>query len=240
MYVSWSNRGLRAFAFAAFLALPAFSGAESPAPVPALPPSERFLYTRTVGDKVDEVEVRDRLVTDKGATWLEVTSRSAEQDILLRLDPATLFAVHVEVTSRGKDATLRRVTTVLENRLVPGPEDFVLSSFESLPYSLRAFPWGVRQKSKITFLGSGASVPGFGFDLTVTGKETIAVAGRDIECWKAQLSLAGLLGAFVGKSSLWYSVEYPHFLVKTDGSSGPGTPRSVLTLVGFSSGSKAE
>jgi hypothetical protein len=212
----------------------AFAGAQSPGSGPVLPAEERMLYARTVGDKRDEVEQRTRFVSDKGSSWYEATAHSSEQDAFLRLDPITLFASVIDVTSRGNDATLRRVTSVVESRGSPGPDEFLVSSFEALPYSLRAFPWGARQKARLSFLGSGGG--NFRFDLAVIGKVVIAVEGRGVECWKAQLSLGGILGGFVGKSYLWYSVAYPHYLVKSEGASGPpGSPTTVLELLSYSS-----
>jgi hypothetical protein len=230
-----AGREVLRLAFAASLVLASAWLWAEPAPSQLLPASERFLYSRTIGDKRDEVRTAWRLVAEKGVSWYEVSTLAADQDSLIRLDPANLFANYIEVTSRGKDATLRRVTTVLENRSGAKPGEIVLSTFEALPYSLRAFPWGSLQKAKVSFLGSGGA-GNFGFDFSVTGKETLSVGGRGVECWKAQLSLGGIMGAFFGKSSLWYSVDYPHYLVKSEGAGGPpGTPASVLTLVSYSS-----
>jgi hypothetical protein len=203
---------------------------------PTIPAEEDFVYARTIGDKHDGIETRSRLVTEKGESWYELTSHSAEQDLVLRLDPATLLANYTEVTSRGKSATLRRETTILENRTPPAPDAIVVAGMDSLPYTLRAFPWGSVQKATIAFLGSSA-VGNFRFDLNVTGKETLAVGENGVECWKAQLSLSGILGAFFGKSYLWYSTHYPHYLVRSEGpSAGPGSPTSILTLVSYSTG----
>jgi hypothetical protein len=198
----------------------------------ALPAQERFVYARTIGDKLDRIEVVSRLVASKGQSWYELTSHSAEQDILLRLDPATLLASYAEVTNRGKDATLKRSTTILENKAPTGPDEISVSVMESLVYTLRVFPWGLRQKARIVFLSTSAA-GNFDFDLSVTGK--------GIECWKAQLGLAGIFGAFFGKSSLWYSTAFPHYLVKSESASaGPGSPMSVLTLESYSSESAAD
>ena len=207
---------------------------QSAAPArPVLPAAERLVYDRTIGDKRDQVETVSRLVSSKGETWYELTSRASEQDLVLRLDPATLLATEVEVTSRGADATLKRVTTILDDNKKAAPDEVVVSGFESLPYTLRAFPWGERQKARISFLG--ASTGGsFRFDLSVAGKETLQVGGMPVECWKAQLSLGGIMGGFFGKSYLWYSTAYPHYLVRSESASGgPGSPTSVLTLASY-------
>jgi hypothetical protein len=230
-----SDRGGRRLRMLGLAAL-ALLLATAASAAPLLPAAERFVYDRTVGDKRDQVDIRSRLVSIKGESYYELETRAPEQDTLIRLDPGTLFASYIEVLSRGKDATLRRVTTVLENKSSPGPDELVVSSFESLTFSLRAFPWGTRQKTRISFLGAGAG-GNFRFDLSVVGKETMAVAGRDVACWKAQLSLGGVVGAFFGKSTLWYSVEHPHYLVKSEGAGGPpGTPTSVLVLASYSAG----
>ena len=230
-------RCLTVCAFAAFAIIsPSFLQAELPGPPspPLLPASEHFLYSRTVGDKHDEVEVLPRLQSDKGETWYEISSHASDQDSILRLDTVTLFANYIEVTTRGKDATLRRVTTVLENRATAKPDEIVLAGFEALPHSIRAFLWGSRQKATLSFMGSSGG-GNFHFDLNVAGTETITVGDRGIECRKLQLSLGGIMGTFVGKSYLWYSVEYPHFLVRSEGlAGGPGTPKSVLSLVNYS------
>ncbi len=215
---------------------PVFLQAESSGPSSSqlLPASEHFLYSRTVGDRHDEVEVLTRLQSDKAESWYEISSHASDQDSILRLDTTTLFATYIEVTSRGKDATLRRVTTVLENRTTAKPDEIVLAGFEALPYSLRAFLWGSRQKATLSFMGSSGG-GNFRFDLSVAGTETITVGDRGIECRKLQLSLSGIIGTFIGKSYLWYSAEYPHFLVRSEGlAGGPGTPKSVLSLLNYS------
>jgi hypothetical protein len=219
-------------------------GAESAPRLPSypLPAEESFVYARTVGDKADEVEMRIRLVSEEGAQpYVELSSRAPDQEGLYRLDPGTLFATYSDVTTRGRDSTIRRTTTVLENRAKPKSGELLVSGTESLAQSLRLFPWGKGQKAKLVFLGSGGGGGNFSFELSVSGQEKIKAGGREIACWKAQLSLSGIFGSFVGKTSLWYSVAYPNYLVKLDGpSAGPGSPRSVMLLSSYSSSGAAE
>jgi hypothetical protein len=203
------------------------------APFP-LPAREAFVYSRTIGDRREAVEVETRLVSDQGAPYREVAIRSPDQEELFRLDPETLFVLYSDITTRAKDATIRRVTTVLENRAKPKDDEFLVSGTENLAQSLRFFPWGRRQKAKLAFVGSGGG-GNFVLELSVTGREKVAVGGREIECWKAQLGLAGVLGGLMGKTSLWYSTEYPIYMVKSEGpSAGPGSPTSVLELESYS------
>lgn len=200
-----------------------------------LPDAESFVYSRRTGDKIEEVVVRSRLVADGDGPHYEIESGSPEQDILLKLDARSLFANYVEVTNRQEDSTIRQVTSVLENRFKAKDGELLVSSAESLTHSLRAFPWGSRQKTKIAFPGSGRNGD-FRFDFAVVGKERIEAMGRSVECWKAQLSLGGFLGSLVGKTQLWYSVQSPNYLVRSEGPSGmPGSPAVVLELKSYSS-----
>jgi hypothetical protein len=221
----------------------AFLGAAPPAVTKiqgALPAAERLVYSRTIGDRRDRLETSVRLVEERGASWYEVSSTAEDQDSLLRLDAASLSASYIEVTSRGKDGTLKRVTTVVERKGQGEGDEILLLGAEALPYTLRAFPWGARQKARIAFMGSGTG-GNFRFELTVGGKETLQAAGRSIECWKAQFALGGIFGPFVGKTTLWYTTAWPHYLVKSEGASGPpGSPQSLILLESYSGSGASE
>jgi hypothetical protein len=225
--------------FVAFAALAALSslalGAEPPitAAVSPSPAEELFVYARTIGDKQDEVEIKTRPVSVDGASYIEMTTRSSDQEGLFRLDPETLFAVYSDITIRSKDATIRRITSVVENRYRPKEGEILVSSADTLGQALRLFSWDKGKKAKLVFLGSSGS--NFSFELSVSGKETLKVGGRDVECWKAQVGLSGIFGSLFGKSSLWFSTESPSYLVKSEGpSGGPGSPNSVMELQSYS------
>lgn len=213
------------------------SSPSSPYPLPA---EERFVYARTIGDKRDEVEIRTRLVSSEGATYRELTMRSSNQDGLFKLDPATLFATYSDITTRGKDATIRRVTTIEENRAKPKGNEVFVSGVDSLGQTLRLIPWERQQKAKLVFVGSSGG-DNFNFELSVSGKETIVAGGRGIECWKVQLGLSGIFGGLMGKTSLWFTTGNPSFLVKSSGpSAGPGSPTSLMELESYSSSGQPE
>jgi hypothetical protein len=206
-------------------------------PAAPLPESELIVYDRSVGGTRDQVSVETRLVRpDKAAAYYEIVSRSPEQDLVLRLDPRTLFADLIESTSRTSDATVRRVTTILSSSAPREPGEIVVSAAEALPFSLRSFPWAERSKAKISFVGTGAKGGDFRFDLKVAGKEKVLTPAGAIECWKAQITMDGVFGTFVGKTSLWFSTEYPHFLARSESPSGmPGSPPSILILRSYAS-----
>jgi len=211
---------------------------DSPRRAP-LPPSEALVYSKKTGAEIERVEMDTRLVREGKSEYYELRLSSPEEEGLFRLDSQSLLELSSDVTTKSADATIRRVTTVVENRAVPAKDEIIASGgADTLAQSLRAFPWDSARKAKISFMGAGKAGSAYRFDFNVTGKESLEVAGRRIECWKAQLSLDGLLGSFVGATKLWYSVEYPHYLVRSEGASGPpGSPETVLTLESYRSGS---
>jgi hypothetical protein len=205
-----------------------------------LPAEERLVYERSMGDKRDRVEMSTRLVRDKDGERYEVKAGYPEQDILLELEPLTLFASYADITSRGAEATVRRVVTVLETKGERKPDEILVATFDSLIHTLRAFPWGTRQKAYIAFANSGGAGGNYRFEFTVAGKETIKVGDRPVECWKAQLALSGFIGTFVGKTSLWYSTGAPHYLVRYEGAmGGPGSPATSFRLESYESSEAA-
>ena len=220
-------------ALALLAAVPSFGPfAEPPsAQTPALPSAaeESFVYARAIGDKRDEVEIKTRPVSIDGAAYIEMTTRSPDQDGLFRLDPETLLATYSDITTRSKDATIRRITSIVENRYKPKDGEILVSSLDTLGQTLRLFPWAKGRRAKLVFLGSGGG--NFSFELSVSGKESLAIGARVFECWKAQVGLGGILGGMFGKSSLWFSTDSPSYLVKSEGpSGGPGSPNSVMEL----------
>lgn len=199
-----------------------------------LPPYERFVYSRKIGNKLDELIYTSRYINETNGAYFELSSSAPDQKALYHLDAQSLLATYTDVTSYGEDATVNRITRLLETRYKAKEGELLVSSTDTLGQSLRLFPWGKQQKAKIIFIGAGASSGGFSFELTVTGKEKLTVMGKEVECWKAQLGLSGIFGSLVGKTNLWFLASYPYYLVKSEGVSGPpGTPKSTLELIRY-------
>lgn len=219
------------------LALARPIGAEAPSPRAPMPQSETLVYSRQTGSKIDRVEVRTRFVEAGSESYYEVTVESPEETGIYKLAPSTLLALSSDVTTRSEGSTVRRVTTVVETREKPAKGEILVADMgQSMMQSLRALPWGSFDKMKIVFLGAGKARGDFGFDLSVAGKEAIEVAGKKTESWKLQLSMAGFFGKLVGSTKMWYSAEYPHYLVRSESPGmGPGAAPSVLSLTSYSS-----
>jgi hypothetical protein len=195
---------------------------------------ERFVYGRTVGLKKDSLEMSLSLKSDKNTSWYELQARSSDQEALYRIDPASLEVTFSDVTTRGPTSTIRRTTTVLEDRSPPGPDEIVITATEPFMLELRLYPFASKSKTRVNFQG-GASTTGFSLEIGVVGRESITVGGRSWDCWRLQFGAGGVLGALMGKSNFWISTAWPNVLVRSEGASGPpGSPVTILELVSYS------
>lgn len=191
-------------------------------------------YRRTQSGKVSTLKVSWDLVTEKGSAWYEVRAVSSEQEALYRLDSRRLFLVSSDVLAHGPDSTIRRTTAVLETRAKAGEGELLVGGFESFIHELRGFPWGSASKARLVFLGANGGAGGFDLEISVLGREDVEAGGRKIACWKVQLGLSGVFGAFIGKTNLWYTADSAHYLVKSEGASGPpGSPNMSIILESY-------
>lgn len=201
-----------------------------------IPEHEVMSYRRTQSGKVSSLKVSWDLVTGNGSSWYEIRAVSSEQEALFRLDSRKLFLISSDVLNHGLDSTIRRTASVIEARAKAGDGELLVGGLETFVYELRGFPWGSASKAKLVFLGANGGGGGFDLEINVLGKEDVEVGGRKIACWKVQLGLAGVFGAFIGKTYLWYSADSAHYLVKSEGASGPpGSPSMSLILESYAS-----
>jgi len=241
----------RASLLSAFLVLalvPAIpSPAESPAP-PALarpdslPASEAFTYERTIAGVKDLLKVELARKEEKGRTWYELRSQAPDESADFVLDPLELAVLRSDVTTDDKAAKMRRVTEILEERYRPAPDELVIGATAPFQQRLRLLPFAKGLTYKVLFQGSAAATA-FTLQLTVAARETVQAGGRSWDCWRLELGASGglglLMGSLIGKTRYWYAAEWPHVLVRTEGSSGgPGSPQLVMELVSYSAGAR--
>jgi hypothetical protein len=202
---------------------------------PSLPLEESFVYTERTKDQVLTVSQGMAFRSASGDSWYEFTSKSPDTELTIRVDAVTLAARSSLLVTRGADSVIRRTTEILETRPRAKPGEIVIGDYLSLPVTLRGLPWGSFTQANVVALGAGRGGPPLGIQLTVAGHESITTGGKSWDCWKVQLGLAGLMGAFFAKSTYWYAVEAPHVLVKSEiPAGGPGSPLQVLELQSYS------
>jgi hypothetical protein len=204
---------------------------------PSLPPFERILYDEKVAKETGTVEQTIRLKAENGRRWYEYSSRSASSVSVQRLDPVTLFAFYSETTLLGPSSEVRRTMQVVRNEVRSEADELVVADAASLPVVLRGLPWGSANHARLSFLDSPRGRGSFSLAINVVGRETLQLGGKSYECWKVQLGVDGVIGALMGKTSLWYSVAPPHYLVRSEGLSGPpGSPQRILEIRSYESG----
>ena len=202
---------------------------------PSLPQEEDIVYAEKVGEHSWTVSQSLVFRSENDDSWYEFKSMSPESEVSIRLDAATLFPRYSEVTTRNTDSVIRRTTEILEANLRPKPNELVVGDFNSLPITCRCLPWGTFTSVNLVTLGFARGGHQFSMQLTVVGRESISAGGKTYDCWKARLGVGGFLGALIGKSSCWFAVEVPHYLVKSQGpSGGPGSPQRIRELQSYS------
>ena len=151
------------------------------------------------------------LKSTKGDSWYEFRSSSPESDLVMRLDPSTLFPRSSEVITHSADSVIRRTTEILKATPHPKPGELMIGDFNSLPVTLRGLPWGTFTSVNLVTLGATGRGQQFSLKLTVVGRESISAGGKTYDCWHVQIGLGGFLGSLMGKSSYWFSRECPPF-----------------------------
>jgi hypothetical protein len=202
---------------------------------PSIPNDEHLVYSEKIGSESRTVSQDMRLKTEKGRSWYELTSQSPESELLMRMDPTTLFPSYSETVTHGKDSVIRRTNEFLSVSAEPKANELVIADFNSLPVIMRGFPWGTVSSAHLVMLGSMGGMSSFSVELSVKGKETVKIDGTAYECWKVQLGASGflgsLMGSLMGKSLYWFSTDPTHYLVRAEGpSGGPGSQPRILEL----------
>ncbi|MCK5674091.1 MAG: hypothetical protein KAH95_11990, partial [Spirochaetales bacterium] len=119
---------------------------------------------------------------------------------------------------------------VLENKKQAGKDEILVSDMDGFIVGLRGFSWKKNASAKIVFMNRSG---GFSPELKIKGKETLNINGKSYECWKAQVGMKGVLGAVFPKSYFWYSVDSPHYLVRSEVAGLPGSPKVVLEIQSY-------
>jgi hypothetical protein len=82
--------------------------------------------------------------------------------------------------------------------------------------------------------GTNPASGDFSFELKVTGKQTLCMAGKSRDCYVVDVGLGGVYGAFVAHSTHWYDCSAPHVLVKSVAPvGGPGSPMRTFELQSY-------
>ena len=200
---------------------------------PGVPAKENLVYAEKIGTQTGVLKQTVALKTENNKTYYEIVTNGTLSDIVYRVDAKTLDGFYSQTVERNPDSTIRRELEILSSSPKIAADELLVSDLNSLPFSLRGFPWGKINFAKLAFSGV-SSTSSFSLELNIQGVEKLKIGGKSYECYKVQMGLGGILGGFVPMSFFWYSTQSPNILVRYEGSQGgPGSPVRVLELQSY-------
>ena len=197
---------------------------------PGIPEKETIIYTQETEGKLETVKSIIEYNNSENLSWLEYRFYSSARDVFVKLDENNLTAFYSEVWDRIDNSSFHTIIEVLENKKQAGKDEVLVSDMDGFIVGLRGFSWKKNASAKIVFMNRSG---GFSPELKIKGKETLNINGKFYECWKAQVGMKGVLGAVFPKSYFWYSVDSPHYLVRSEVAGLPGSPKVVLEIQSY-------
>lgn len=213
-----------------FIVVPSLTYGQVVLTNPGLPEKETIIYIQDTDGERETVKYVLEQKKNNNKSWIEYRFYSNAMDVFIKLNPENLTTYYSEVWERRDDSFTHRINEVLSNSKEVMEDELLITDMDGFVFGLRGFPWGETASAKIIFLnGSG----GFSLELKIKGKETIYIADQKYECWKVQLGMKGILGAVFPKSYFWYSVESPHYLVRSEVAGMPGSSKIILEIQSY-------
>lgn len=221
----------------AVLLLPFALGA-SPISDPGISPGESITYAVTI--EKENFSVRQTTLVKKadGKKIYEIISSSPKEEQTIRIDAQAMLVVFSDILAKKPETVVHTVTTIVKNTAKGKDDEHVVINFYGLQHVLRGFPFEKMKSLKIRNPENTA----FSLIVTMVEKAKIKLkSGKSYECYKLELGVEGFWGMFASKTMLWYAVESPHYLVRSEGPSGPpGSPLLVIELDEYAAGSGEE
>jgi hypothetical protein len=199
---------------------------------PGIPLTESISYNQIVDGVVESIKVEVESVNEDNNHWLEYRTFSREQEVFIKFDPDNLTAFYSEVWDKKADSTVHSITQIIENKKIVKDNELLITDMYGFLLSLRGFPWEEENSAEIVFLNGSSD---FKLDLKIKGKETLQIDDKTYECWKVQIGMGGIMGAIFPKSYYWYTINAPHFLIRSEGSGMPRNPKTILEIKSYSS-----
>lgn len=200
---------------------------------PSIPDGETITYISRAGDEQTTVVERTVTMEDGGKELYQITSisDSIDKTILLEKDSMTVVSVHTVI--KYEDATLDSKITVTQEDPPLQADDVGRADVSTLRYFFRGYPFGKTGKVKIEFYGEKNKLRS-PIIAAYKKKENVRANQSTIECYKFEFGIESFWQKFFPKTTMWYSVASPHYLVRYEGPGGPpGSPERIIELVSY-------
>jgi len=200
---------------------------------PNIPDGETITYTSRVGDEVTTI-VERAVIKDDGAKELyEITTRSDLTDKTILLEKDTMAVLSVHTIIKYENVTLDSIITMTDENPPHQADDLQRADVSTLQYCFRGFSFGNTKKVKLQLYGE-KNKRRSAIIAEYKKKENVRVNQNTIECYKFEFGMEGFWQKFFPKTTMWYSVASPHYLVRYEGPSGPpGAPKRIIELLSY-------
>ncbi|MDA3938653.1 MAG: hypothetical protein PF693_05005 [Spirochaetia bacterium] len=213
-----------------FIVVPSIMYGQADLTNPGIPEKETIIYTQDTEGKLETVKSTFEYKSSGNKSWLEYRFYSIERDVFVKLDNSNLHTFYSEVWDRPDNSSFHNISEVIVNRRQAGKDELLVSGMDEFIVGMRGFPWKKNANARIVFLNRSG---GFSPEIKIKGNETIHIDDQSYECWKVQVGMKGVLGAVFPKSYFWYSVESPHYLVRSEAAGLPGSPKIILEIQSY-------
>lgn len=213
----------------AFLIIPVLSN--SALLDPNIPDGEKITYASTTEGKSTTIVEETCVKTEGSRKVYEITSISGSEDRDIKIEKETMKVLSVHTFRKHPEGTVDSKQTFTEKKSVR-EDEIRLVDFVVLRYLLRGFPFGKVNNMKVVGFGEGRQ-SNFAIKVKFLKEEKVKVSGGTFNCYKLEIAIEGFLAAFFPKTSLWYSVEEPHYLVRCEEPSHTGSSKRIIELVKY-------
>ena len=198
---------------------------------PQIPDGERIVYNFCVGDSSGTLVEEVRIKEENNCQIYEIVSRSKFVDKEAKIIKKDMTLVYLSTVNKRKKTVIERTTALIEDKSETKKAGIKMLDYNGLNYILRGFPFTEKKPLKIRTIGGRGMFP---MKVKVGKTKNITVGDKSIKCYKLELGVTGLLGVIFPKSLLWYSVDPPHYLVRSKSPKAAGYPKRTIELIEYS------
>jgi hypothetical protein len=149
------------------------------------------------------------------------------------LEKDSMKVISVQTVIKYEDAILESRTTLMDEDLSLQADDLQRVDVSTLRYFFRGYPFGKSGKVKLQFYGEKNKLRS-PIIAEYKKRETVRVNQGEIDCYKFEFGIESFWQKFFPKTTMWYSVASPHYLVRYEGPGGPpGSPERIVELASY-------
>lgn len=198
---------------------------------PGIPDGEMVTYVLKIGNESFAVTEQTVHKKENGRDYYYITSLTKAEDMTVRIDRSAMTIVMSDSTIRKPGVVINNRSTTLRNDVKTAPDEISITDFRGLNMILRGYPFATLRTLRTKNIQGDM----FAIQVNYLEETTLTIMGKKTPCYKLEMAVTGVLGAFVPKTYYWYTKEAPHIMVRYEGpSGGPGSPNRIMEMTGYS------